>query len=35
VEKLTREVHSAVQKYKAKTYEKVLTEKVEGLTRDM
>ena len=28
-------MHNAVQKYKTKTYEKVLTEKVEGLTRDM
>lgn len=31
LEKLTKDIHSAVQKYKTKTYEKVMTEKFENL----
>lgn len=31
LEKITKDIHSAVQKYKVKTYEKIMTEKFEAL----
>ena len=34
IERLTKEVHTAVQKYKVKSYEKVMADRFESLTKE-